>query len=162
MAIPTLKSNAEYQKVCKKNNLSWLFDADRKIRPSRSLFGITRWSLVKANSDPRTDFSIRTSHSWKILIFLHTRPEFPWNRPGLGNVVLHGDVRRHSCMTSGWQFWRFDRIFDVLKSCWRQGSAKRFNVNVLDRNRSEHLVADIILNYWSANLLYYFVLYVFS
>ena len=39
-----------------------------KIRPSGSLFGITRQNLVMPNSDPRTDFSIRTSHPWKILI----------------------------------------------------------------------------------------------
>ena len=37
MAAPTLKSNAEDQKVCKKKNLSWLFGADRKIRPSGSM-----------------------------------------------------------------------------------------------------------------------------
>ena len=30
-------------------NLSWLFGADRKIRPSGSLFGITRQSLVTIN-----------------------------------------------------------------------------------------------------------------
>ena len=40
----TLKSNAGDQKVCKTKNLSWLFDADRKIRPSGPLFGITRRS----------------------------------------------------------------------------------------------------------------------
>ena len=33
-----------------------------KICPSGSLFGITRQSLVMSNSDPRTDFSIRTSY----------------------------------------------------------------------------------------------------
>ena len=47
---------------------SWVFGANRKIRLSGSLFGITRRSLVMPNSDPRTDFSIRTSHPWKILI----------------------------------------------------------------------------------------------
>ena len=31
MGTPTLKSNAGDQKVCKKKNPSWLFDADRKI-----------------------------------------------------------------------------------------------------------------------------------
>ena len=50
-------------------NLSWLFGADRKIRPSGSLFGITQKSLVMPNIDPRTDFSICTSHPGKILIF---------------------------------------------------------------------------------------------
>ena len=44
--------------VCKKKNLSWLFGVDRKIRPSGSLFSITRKSLVMQNSDPRTDVSI--------------------------------------------------------------------------------------------------------
>ena len=56
MVIPTLKSNAGDQRICKKKNLSWLFGADRNIRPSGSLFGITRQSLVMPYSDPRTDF----------------------------------------------------------------------------------------------------------
>ena len=60
MVTPTLKSNAGGQKVCEKKNLSWLVGADRKIGPSGSLFAITRHSLVMPNSDPRTDFSIRT------------------------------------------------------------------------------------------------------
>ena len=70
LLTPTLKSNAGNQRVCKKKNLSWLFGVDRKIRPSWSLFGITRRSLVMPNSNPRgTNFSIHTSHScWKILI----------------------------------------------------------------------------------------------
>ena len=63
MATPTLKSNAGDQKVCNKKNLSWFFGANRKICPSRSLFGITRQGLVMPNSDPRTNFSIRTSHT---------------------------------------------------------------------------------------------------
>ena len=62
MAHPTLKSNDGDQKVCEKKNLSWLFGADRKIRPLRSLFGITRQSLVIPDSDHRMDFSIRNSH----------------------------------------------------------------------------------------------------
>ena len=70
MAIHTLTLNAGDRKVCKKKNLSWLFGTDRKIRPSGSLFGITRHSLVMPNSDPRTDFSIRTSHPCKILMIL--------------------------------------------------------------------------------------------
>ena len=65
-APATLSPNAGNQMICKKKNLSWLFGADRKIRPSGTLFG-----LVMPNSDPRTDFSIRTSHPLKILI-LHT------------------------------------------------------------------------------------------
>ena len=56
MGTPTLKSNAGDQRVCKKKNLSWLFCADIKIRPSGSLFGITRHSLVMPNSDPLMDF----------------------------------------------------------------------------------------------------------
>ena len=69
MATPTSKSNSGDQKACKKKNLPWLFGADRK---NLSL-GITVWhhlaisSLVMPNSDPQTDFSIRTSHPWKIL-----------------------------------------------------------------------------------------------
>ena len=62
MVTSTLKSNPGDQKVCKKKKLSWLLGADRKIGPSESLFGITQQSLVMPNSDPRTDFSIRTSH----------------------------------------------------------------------------------------------------
>ena len=60
MVMPTLKANAGGQKVCKKKNLSCLFGAERKIRPSGSPFGITRQSLVMPNSDPRMDFSIHT------------------------------------------------------------------------------------------------------
>ena len=62
MVTSTLKSNAAGQKVCKKDNLSWLVGADRKICPSGSLFGITWQSFVMPNSDPQMDFSIRTSH----------------------------------------------------------------------------------------------------
>ena len=69
---PTLKSNAGDQTVCKKKNLSWLFGADRIIRTSGLLFGITRQSLVMPKSDPRTEFSIHTSHPWKILIVFLT------------------------------------------------------------------------------------------
>ena len=71
MASPTLKSDAGDQSVCKKKNISWRFGADRKLRPSGSLFGITRHSLVMPNSDPRTDFSIRTSQALNIFILLH-------------------------------------------------------------------------------------------
>ena len=68
MATLTLKSNAGDRKVCKKKNLkSWLFGADRKNRPSGSLFGITLQSLVMPNSDPGTDFSIHASHSCLII-----------------------------------------------------------------------------------------------
>ena len=66
-----VKSNADDQKADQlvlKKNLSWLFGADRKIRPSGSLFGITRQILVMPNSDPRMDFSIRISYPRKILI----------------------------------------------------------------------------------------------
>ena len=58
-------------KVCQKKNLSWFFGADINIRPSGSLFGITRHSLVMPNSNPRTDFSIRTSHPWKSVRIFH-------------------------------------------------------------------------------------------
>ena len=62
MATPTLKSNAGDRKVRKKKNLSWLFGVYREIRPSGLLFGIARRSLVMANSDPRSDFSIHASY----------------------------------------------------------------------------------------------------
>ena len=78
MATPMLKSNAGDQKICKKKNISWLFGADRKIRPSGSLFGITQQSLVTPNSDPQTDFSIRTSQQWKIFIILHVHWMLPY------------------------------------------------------------------------------------
>ena len=35
--------------VCKKENPSWMFSANRKIRPSGSFFGIMRQSLVMPN-----------------------------------------------------------------------------------------------------------------
>ena len=72
----TLKSNAGDRKVCKKKNLSWLFGTDRKIRPSGSLFGITRQSLVMPNSDTRRDCSVRTSDSW--WIWSRGRAAIPW------------------------------------------------------------------------------------
>ena len=56
MTAPTFKSNDGDHKVCKEKNLSWFFGADRKIRPSGSLLGITRQSLVMTNSDPRRMF----------------------------------------------------------------------------------------------------------
>ena len=62
MGSPTLKSNAGGQKLSKKSKISWLFGADINIRPSGSRFAIPRQSLVMRNSDPRTDFSIHTSH----------------------------------------------------------------------------------------------------
>ena len=62
MGSPTLKSNAGDQKVCKKKNLSWLFGAVIKICPPGSLFAITRQSLMMPNNDPRTGFSIHTTH----------------------------------------------------------------------------------------------------
>ena len=37
----------------KKKNQTWVFGADRKFRPSGSLFCITRQSLVMPNNDPR-------------------------------------------------------------------------------------------------------------
>ena len=62
------------RKVCKKKNISWLYGADRKIRPSGSLFGITRQSVVMSNSDTRTDFSIRTS----LMKYTHILPTFSY------------------------------------------------------------------------------------
>ena len=59
MATPTLSSSAGDRKVYKKKNLSWLVGAYRKIRPSESLSGITRQSIVMPISDPRADFPIR-------------------------------------------------------------------------------------------------------
>ena len=37
--------NAVNQKVCKEKYLSWVYDVDRKIRHSGSLFGITQKAL---------------------------------------------------------------------------------------------------------------------
>ena len=98
MVTPTLQSNAGDQRVCKKKNLSWSFSSERNIRPSGSLFGITRHSLVMPNSDPRTDFSISTSHPWKILILYnssfsmyfkqHKHYTGPLNGPHQANLVL--------------------------------------------------------------------------
>ena len=45
MATPTLKSNAADQKVCKKKNLSWLFDVDRKICPLAEPRDAKQWPL---------------------------------------------------------------------------------------------------------------------
>ena len=68
MATPIFKTNAWDRKVCKKQNLSWLFGAYTKIRPSGSLFGITQLP-----SYPRSDFFIHASHSWKSLIIFLSR-----------------------------------------------------------------------------------------
>ena len=63
------KSNLVSQKVCKKKYLSWVYGVDRKIRHSRSLFGITRQASWCRSVTLVTDFSIHTIHPWKILIF---------------------------------------------------------------------------------------------
>ena len=52
-------------------------------------------------------------------VFLHTRPEFLWTRPGLGNVVLHKGCKttlvhdvRMTILTSFLTSWRqFDFVF---------------------------------------------------
>ena len=67
--------------------------------------------------------------------FLHTWPEFPWTRPGLGNVALHeGGVRRLSCMMPGHLSDVMVSVFDFTTSVLTSVSAKRFDVNVLDRS----------------------------
>ena len=67
MTAATFKSNNGDHKVCKKKNLSWFFNADRKICPSISLPGITRKSLVMTNSNTQTHVSIRTSHPYSCI-----------------------------------------------------------------------------------------------
>ena len=124
MVTPKLKSNARDQNLCKKKKLSWLFGADRKIHPSGSLFGITRHSRMP-NSDPRIDFSIRTSHPWKLLIFLHTWQEFLRHWHVQGNVILHQgckmilkhDVRTSYCCfeVSIWSLWKSDMYAFIRK-----------------------------------------------
>ena len=52
--------------LCQSVTLGQIFQKNPSLG---SLFGITRRSLVMPISDTWTDFSIRTSHSWKILIF---------------------------------------------------------------------------------------------
>ena len=49
-----------------------------EIRHSGSPFGIHRQSIVVLNSDPRTDFSIRTSYTWKILIVYRLDAKLHW------------------------------------------------------------------------------------
>ena len=57
IATPTLKSNAGDRKVCKKKNLSWLFGADRKIRPR-----VTVWHHESLHLTPMKDsYSIMPS-----------------------------------------------------------------------------------------------------
>ena len=60
MGTPTLKSNTRDQKVCKKKNLSWLFGADRKIRPLGSLFGIALTAYPHSHpcDDIKTKFQV--------------------------------------------------------------------------------------------------------
>ena len=60
MATPVLKSKAGGQKVCKKKNLSWLFGTDKKSVPRD--YCLASQGFVVPNSDPRTDFSVCTSH----------------------------------------------------------------------------------------------------
>ena len=79
------------------------------------------------------------------VLFLHTRPEFPWTRPGLGNDVLH-----EGCKTT--------LIHGVRMAVWRQFyvlmsfSAKRFDINVLDGNRTKLLMI-AKCSYLSVNLI---------
>ena len=57
-----MKSKRKISKCMQAKESIRNFDADRKICPSGSLFGITWQSLVMPNSDAWTDFSIGTSH----------------------------------------------------------------------------------------------------
>ena len=61
-----------------KKNQTWLFGADRKLGLSESLSETVTLG---------TEFYIRTSHSFKILIFLHTRQEFPRDWLVQGNAM---------------------------------------------------------------------------
>ena len=58
-------------KACKKNILSWIWGVDRKIRPSRSLSGITRPRDARQRSSGRI-FFVYLSHQRYILI-LHNK-----------------------------------------------------------------------------------------
>ena len=45
--------------------------------------------FVSTGENREKPFLAYRTHPWKILIFYHTLPVFPWTQPGLGNIVLH-------------------------------------------------------------------------
>ena len=59
----------------------------RNVKPLPSFFDCTGRFVTYLVANPEDRFSRDEAH-----IFLHTRPGFPWSRPGLGNVVLHEGV----------------------------------------------------------------------
>ena len=62
--------------------------------------------------------------------FLHTRPGFPWTRPGLGNVVLHEVCKTtllHDVSVKILTFWRHS---------WRQ-FPPNFSTSMYERSRTE-------------------------
>ena len=61
-----------YFVVSKKNNPLYVWGWDRKFRPSRLPFVITRQASWCQSVILGTDFSIPPSHSWWILIMLHS------------------------------------------------------------------------------------------
>ena len=75
-------------------------------------------STGENRGNPFLAYQIRISEvfAWDRNIFLHTRPGFPWTRPGLGNVVLHEGYKMtlvHDVIMMILTSWRH---FDVLTS----------------------------------------------
>ena len=69
--------------------------------------------------------------------FLYTQPEFPWTWPGLGNVVLHGST---SCKTSGCYLDVTKWVLVFSSQILTSFCAKRFDVNVVSRNWTDHVL----------------------
>ena len=111
METPILKSNLGDQKViptvCKKENLSWLFGADKNFVPldhCSASFGKPRdteqLSLM-------TEFSIRTSQPLERFYILAYSTEFlcDWSVPG--NVFLYQRVSCRTLTSFSDAFWCF-------------------------------------------------------
>ena len=76
MALPPLKSNAGYQKVCKNKDLSWMFGVDRmKLGSKYNLLNTP--ANYRSKKDPmkalgRIDF---TKYALSTIIYLMQSPE---------------------------------------------------------------------------------------
>ena len=147
--------------ICKKKNQTWVFGTDRKFRPSGSLFlhrlakprDAKQWQdfLSAPHSHVRFLYSIPSEnlgYSYLVCkrrfsaIFTSADKSFLAYPTGismnqLGNAVLHQGVLDVRMLIV--RFWGHFACFDIMLTPF---SAKRLNVNILDRNRTKYFVIE--------------------
>ena len=125
--------------------MCWNVNISRKGRNLGMNFTCTGWDK---NFYPKRKHRISLSgiqekvfhdfhQCWQIFSFI-SKSEFPWTQRGLGNIVLREWCKTtlvHDFRTSIVTFWRHCACFAVILTSF---SAKRFNVNILDRNGTKH------------------------